>query len=191
MPSDTNPSLIPPELLRAIEAIIDRKLAEHWQQEFEEIKQFLTRTVQEAVAQTAARATATDSPARRVSDLPPLDGKAAEVFEQLKAIKGTDAAARRQVQTKLAELKGEPISEALATALKQIASERDWSFVCPACGAAASILWIRKEDCSEGGYIQFSHPEPPKPQVKHAGSTTLPPVQFVPRVDRRRKRARR
>lgn len=193
------------ELVHTIEEIIDRKLAaaeqrqeQRRQQEREEMERRFVQTL-EAVIESKLAAGGFGSVTRRplasphngspgLAELPALEGKAAELFEQLKTVTGTDAGARQQAQEILNTYVGQPVTREFTLHFQHFLKEHGWRIKClkRGCREPAAPVWQRDERRSTGGYLRCTHMDDDSgTSAKHGSMATFRAVTLVEYRDRR------
>jgi hypothetical protein len=153
------------------------------------VKQELDQVTDAVAERVAGRLPSNLRNARaKPAELPPLEGKAAEVFEKLKAITGTDAEARRQAQEVLNTYVGEPVTREFTFHFQHFLKEHGWRIVClkKGCRQPAAPVWQRNERNKMGGRLECRHVDGDSGRsAKHGSMTTFRAVTLVEYRDRR------
>lgn len=174
--------------LETIEKLIEHKLREYGRQMRQEIIEDVKRTVSEGLEQI--RLGQVYRTPVRPEDLPPLEGRAAEVFEQLRSITGTDADARQQAQRTLSTYSGELVTQVFTLHLKHYLKEKGWWIKClkKGCRKPATPLWQKDIKRRLGGQFQCSHRgNKPGTATRHGGMTKFRTITLVEYRDQRLK----
>lgn len=164
-------------------------LAPHFVEFKEETHRFIAHTVGEALAGNGVPSptAGTRNGSSQLSGLPALEGKAAEVFEQLKTLSGNDAGARQQAQALINTFVGKPVTRQFTLHLQHFLREHSWRITCikPGCRKAAAVIWQQNSECIQGGSLRCTHLAESGKSTTHGSMSVFREVSLLPYSDRR------
>ncbi len=119
---------------------------------------------------------------------PSLSLEQSAILCELRGVSGNNKIARKAATTILKRLETEKLraTESFVYQLKTFFDEREWGVSCLTCKEPATLVWLRKLHCAEGGAMSFGHYSDGKRMI-HCSRTTIPPMEIVIRRDLRRR----